>query len=74
MEDRRKTNINEEAIKLNLEFIAKEISEIKEKYATKDDILLLKSEFLPVKIVVYTITSVAGIGALTALLNLIIKQ
>lgn len=77
MQEKRKQNLNDEVIKLNLEYIAKEVSEIKDKldkdYVTKEDLLLIKSEFQPVKVIVYTITTVAGVAAISALVKLILK-
>ena len=69
--------LTDEVIKINLEFISKEIAEIKQKlevnYATKADIALFKAEFLPIKVIVYSVTSVAGSAAVVALLRTILK-
>lgn len=84
MEERRKYNLNEEAIKLNLEYISKEISDVKKSvqdvnskldshYVTKDELEIFKANFMPVKVIVYTIVSTAGVGAIVALLSTILK-
>jgi hemerythrin len=55
------------------ELIKEMATKLDKDFATKNDINLVRADFMPVKIVVYTITSVAGIGAITALLQLILK-
>lgn len=54
----------------SVEFIKDEVKDIKE--LLKVD-YVTRAEFLPVKVIVYTITSVAGIGAIGALMKLILK-
>lgn len=54
----------------SVDFIKDEVRDIKE--LLKID-YVTRAEFLPVKVIVYTITSVAGIGAIGALMKLILK-
>lgn len=84
MQERRKSNLNEELIKVNLEYISKEISDVKKSvqdvnakldshYVTKDELEIFRANFQPVKVIVYTIVSTAGVGAIVALLTTILK-
>ena len=54
----------------SIEFIRGEIGDIKD--LLKVD-YVTRAEFLPIKVIVYTVTSVAGVGAVGALLKLILK-
>ena len=54
----------------SIEFIRDELADIKD--LLKVD-YVTRAEFLPIKVIVYTVTSVAGVGAVGALLKLILK-
>ena len=53
-----------------LEYIKKDIEEIKGKLERK---YVSKEEFLPIKLIVYATASAAGLAAIGAILNIILK-
>ena len=57
-------------IQQSMAFVRSEVAEIKDLLKVE---YVTRAEFLPIKVIVYTVTSVAGVGAVGALLKLILK-
>ena len=57
-------------IQQSMAFVRSEVAEIKDLLKVE---YVTRAEFLPVKVIIYTMTSVAGVGACVALLKLILK-